>query len=146
MIGSLLYLTASKPDITFAVGVCARYQAEPKMSHLAQVKRILKYVNGTCDYGRISPNIPSVPIDNISFHCVENADRWKFVVKRRLAVERNLSEEFLLCQDLVNLINEAGMIKAVSELGKCYEKLTREFLVNITADCDNPLSPEYLKV
>ncbi|CAJ2635655.1 unnamed protein product [Trifolium pratense] len=51
MIGSLLYLTASRPDITFAVGVCARYQAEPKMSHLAQVKRILKYVNGTCDYG-----------------------------------------------------------------------------------------------
>jgi hypothetical protein len=46
MIGSLLYLT-----ITFAVGVCARYQAEPKMSHLTQVKRILKYINGTSDYG-----------------------------------------------------------------------------------------------
>ncbi|PNX70323.1 gag-pol polyprotein, partial [Trifolium pratense] len=51
MIGSLLYLTASRPDITFAVGVCARYQAEPKMSHLTQVKRILKYVNATSDYG-----------------------------------------------------------------------------------------------
>ncbi|KAK2451628.1 putative mitochondrial protein [Trifolium repens] len=51
MIGSLLYLTASRPDITFAVGVCARYQSEPKVSHLNQVKRILKYVNGTCDYG-----------------------------------------------------------------------------------------------
>src|SRR6266487_1334761 len=51
MIGSLLCLNASKPDITFAVGVCARYQAQPKMSHLVQVKRILKYVNGTCDYG-----------------------------------------------------------------------------------------------
>ncbi|PNX83007.1 envelope-like protein, partial [Trifolium pratense] len=92
------------------------------------------------------PNIPSVPIDNISFHCVENADRWKFVVKRRLAVERNLSEEFLKCQDIMSLIEEAGLIKTVSELGKCYEKLTREFLVNIPTDCDNPLSPEYLKV
>jgi hypothetical protein len=51
MIGSLLYLTASRPDITFAVGVCARYQAEPKISHITQVKRILKYVNGTSDYG-----------------------------------------------------------------------------------------------
>jgi hypothetical protein len=51
MIGSLLYLTASRPDLTFAVGVCARYQADPKMSHLTQVKRILKYVNGTSDYG-----------------------------------------------------------------------------------------------
>ena len=51
MIGSLLYLTASRPDISFAVGVCARYQAEPKMSHLNQVKGILKYVSGTSDYG-----------------------------------------------------------------------------------------------
>ncbi|KAL3024667.1 hypothetical protein AAZX31_04G137700 [Glycine max] len=51
MIGSLLYLTASRPDITYAVGVCARYQANPKISHLTQVKRILKYVNGTSDYG-----------------------------------------------------------------------------------------------
>ncbi|XP_058784317.1 uncharacterized mitochondrial protein AtMg00810-like [Vicia villosa] len=50
MIGSLLYLTASRPDIAFAVGVCARYQAEPKVSHINQVKRILKYVNGICDY------------------------------------------------------------------------------------------------
>jgi hypothetical protein len=53
MIGSLLYLTASRPDITFDVGVCARYQAEPKMSHLVQVKRILKYINGTTDYGNL---------------------------------------------------------------------------------------------
>ncbi|KAK2410077.1 putative mitochondrial protein [Trifolium repens] len=51
MIGSLLYLTASRPYITYAVGVCARYQADPKVSHLTQVKRILKYVNGTSDYG-----------------------------------------------------------------------------------------------
>src|SRR4030042_1629775 len=51
MIGSLLYLTASRPDIAFAVGVCARYQSEPKTSHLTQVKRILKYINGTSDYG-----------------------------------------------------------------------------------------------
>jgi len=51
MIGSLLYLTTSIPDITFVVGVCARYQTEPKMSHLVQVKRILKYINDTTDYG-----------------------------------------------------------------------------------------------
>ncbi|XP_057432399.1 secreted RxLR effector protein 161-like [Lotus japonicus] len=51
MIGSLLYLTASRPDIAFAVGVCARYQAAPKESHLIQVKRIIKYVSGTNDYG-----------------------------------------------------------------------------------------------
>jgi len=50
MIGSLLYLTASRPDITFVVGVCARYQTEPKISHFTQVKRILKYINSTNDF------------------------------------------------------------------------------------------------
>ncbi|CAM8910635.1 unnamed protein product [Rhodiola kirilowii] len=51
MIGSLLYLTASRPDIAYAVGVCARYQVDPKESHLLQVKRIIKYVCGTADFG-----------------------------------------------------------------------------------------------
>ncbi|CAM8923229.1 unnamed protein product [Rhodiola kirilowii] len=51
MIGSLLYLTASRLDIAYAVGVCARYQADPKESHLLQVKRIIKYVCGTIDFG-----------------------------------------------------------------------------------------------
>ncbi|XP_058783545.1 secreted RxLR effector protein 161-like [Vicia villosa] len=50
MIGSLLYLTSSRPDITFAVNVCARYQADPKTSHINQVKIIFKYINGTSDY------------------------------------------------------------------------------------------------
>ena len=51
IIGSLLYLTASRPDIAFSVGVCARYQANPKESHLITVKRIIRYVNGTSNYG-----------------------------------------------------------------------------------------------
>ena len=41
IIGSLLYLTASRPDIAFSIGVCARYQAAPKESHLIAVKRII---------------------------------------------------------------------------------------------------------
>lgn len=51
MIGSLFYLTSNRLDITFSVGVCERYQAKLKASHLTQVKRIMKYINGTCDYG-----------------------------------------------------------------------------------------------
>ena len=50
MIGSLLYLIASRLDICFSVGICARYQANPKESHIAAVKRIIN-VNGTADYG-----------------------------------------------------------------------------------------------
>ncbi|CAM8944478.1 unnamed protein product [Rhodiola kirilowii] len=51
MIGSLLCLTASRPDIAYPVGVCARYQVDPKDSHLPQVKRIIKYVCGTVEFG-----------------------------------------------------------------------------------------------
>jgi hypothetical protein len=51
MIGSLLYLTASRPDIAFSVGVCARFQANPKESHLIAIKRIIGYVNDTLLYG-----------------------------------------------------------------------------------------------
>jgi hypothetical protein len=51
MIGSLLYLTASQPDIAFSVGVCARFQANPKESYLTVVKRIIKHVNDTLLYG-----------------------------------------------------------------------------------------------
>ena len=51
IIESLLYLTASRPDIVFSVGVCAQYQAALKESHLTVVKQIIRYVNGTSDYG-----------------------------------------------------------------------------------------------
>ncbi|KAI3712652.1 hypothetical protein L1987_71214 [Smallanthus sonchifolius] len=44
MIGSLMYLTASRPDIMFAVLLCTRFQANPKLSHLSAVKRILRYL------------------------------------------------------------------------------------------------------
>ncbi|KAK6143203.1 hypothetical protein DH2020_023551 [Rehmannia glutinosa] len=46
LIGSMLYLTASRPDITFAVGVCSRFQSAPKESHMTAAKRILRYLKG----------------------------------------------------------------------------------------------------
>ena len=51
MIGSLLYLTASRPDISYSVGVCAKYQTNPKESHMTALKRIIKYVKTTADFG-----------------------------------------------------------------------------------------------
>nr|GEX00238.1 hypothetical protein [Tanacetum cinerariifolium] len=46
MIGSLMYLTSSRPDIMFAVCACARFQVTPKVSHLHAVKRIFRYLKG----------------------------------------------------------------------------------------------------
>nr|GFA17424.1 uncharacterized mitochondrial protein AtMg00810-like [Tanacetum cinerariifolium] len=46
MIGSLMYLTSSRPDIMFAVCACTRYQVNPKVSHLHAVKKIFRYLKG----------------------------------------------------------------------------------------------------
>ncbi|KAK1397946.1 hypothetical protein POM88_007809 [Heracleum sosnowskyi] len=51
MIGSLLYLTASRPDIMFATCLCARFQAKPREPHLIAVKRIFRYLKGTSSLG-----------------------------------------------------------------------------------------------
>ncbi|GKA37177.1 retrovirus-related pol polyprotein from transposon TNT 1-94 [Tanacetum coccineum] len=51
MIGSLLYLTTSRPDIMFSVCLCARFQEAPKTSHLEAVKRIFRYIKGTTHLG-----------------------------------------------------------------------------------------------
>lgn len=51
MIGSLLYLTACRPDIMFAACLCARYQANSKESHLKVVKRIFRYLKGSPNLG-----------------------------------------------------------------------------------------------
>ena len=51
MIGSLLYLTTSIPDIMLSVSLCARYQADPKESHLSVVKRIMRYLVSTPHLG-----------------------------------------------------------------------------------------------
>ncbi|GJT89212.1 hypothetical protein Tco_1070929 [Tanacetum coccineum] len=51
MIGSLMYLTITRPDIQFFTVLCARYKSNPKESHLTAVKRILRYLKGTPTLG-----------------------------------------------------------------------------------------------
>ena len=51
MIGSLLYLTTRRPNLQLNVGICARFQSNPKQSHLNVVKRILRYLVGSTNLG-----------------------------------------------------------------------------------------------
>nr|GFB81474.1 hypothetical protein [Tanacetum cinerariifolium] len=59
MIGSLMYLTASRPDIMFAVCACARHQVTPKECHLYAVKRIFRYLKGHPKLGLWYPIVSS---------------------------------------------------------------------------------------
>nr|GEU43504.1 hypothetical protein [Tanacetum cinerariifolium] len=51
MIGSLMYVTSSRPYIMFATCMCARYQANPNEHHVSAVKRVFRYLKGTINLG-----------------------------------------------------------------------------------------------
>ena len=72
MIGSLLYLTSSRPDIQFCVCLCVRFQACPKKSHFAVVKRIFRYLVGTKDIGLWYP--AKCNLDSTLFTKCDNKD------------------------------------------------------------------------
>jgi hypothetical protein len=51
IIGSLLYLTVTRPYIQFVVGLCARFQASPRSSHRTTVQQIFRYLKHTPEFG-----------------------------------------------------------------------------------------------
>lgn len=66
MIGSLLYLTASRPDIMFSVCKCARFQSAPNESHMTAVKRIIRYLIGTIPHELWYPRSNSFKLEGFS--------------------------------------------------------------------------------
>ncbi|GJX57613.1 retrovirus-related pol polyprotein from transposon TNT 1-94 [Tanacetum coccineum] len=62
MVGTLMYLTASRPDLTFVVCMCARYQEKPTEKYLHAVKRIFKYLRGTVNRGLWYPKDSSIAL------------------------------------------------------------------------------------
>nr|GEY35915.1 copia protein [Tanacetum cinerariifolium] len=65
MIGSLMYLTSSRPDIMFVVCACLRFQVQPKVSHMHAVKRIFRYLKGQPTLGLWYPK--DLPLELISY-------------------------------------------------------------------------------
>ncbi|GJU49389.1 putative ribonuclease H-like domain-containing protein [Tanacetum coccineum] len=66
MIGSLMYLTTSRPDIMFVVCACSRFQVTPKTSHLSVVKRIFRYLKGKPKLGLWYPRVSSFDLEAYS--------------------------------------------------------------------------------
>ncbi|XP_058774252.1 uncharacterized protein LOC131648517 [Vicia villosa] len=95
---------------------------------------------------KLAASIPEVPIDNVSFHYASSANRWKYVLQKRLVVERELTPNALENKEVLELIQEAGLLKTVCNLPKCYEKLVKEFVVNLSEDCGNTRSVDFIKV
>ncbi|XP_050908966.1 uncharacterized protein LOC127122714 [Lathyrus oleraceus] len=64
----------------------------------------------------------------------------------RLALERELAQNAMDCKEIVDLIKEAGLMRTVSQLPKCYETLVKEFIVNLSEECADGTSKEFRKV
>ncbi|XP_050884906.1 uncharacterized protein LOC127088034 [Lathyrus oleraceus] len=63
-----------------------------------------------------------------------------------MALERELAQNVLYCKDIMDLIQEAGLMKTVTQFSKCYEMLVKEFIVNLSEECVDGKSKEFRKV
>lgn len=82
----------------------------------------------------------------IQLASVSNVEKWMYVCQRRLVVERELGKDALECEQVMNLINDAGLRKTDSGFGNCFEMLVKEFIVNIPKDCDSPMTKVFRKI
>ena len=144
MIGSLFYLTASRPDISYSVGVCARYQANPKESHMTALKRIMKYVKIIAEFGVwYSKDTSDVLAGYSDADWAGNADNRKSTLGGCFYVDKNLVSWMSKKQTSISLsTTEAKYIAASS----CYtqllwmQKLPHDYGIcqeHLTIYCDN---------
>jgi len=121
IIGSLLYLTASRPDIMFSVCLCARFQANPKESHLKATKRILRYLSHTHNFGLWYPSC-----ENFDLVGYSDADYAGSLVDRK----STSGTCFMLGHSLVSWSSRKQNCVALSTteaeyiaLGSCYAQI-----------------------
>ncbi|XP_050889543.1 uncharacterized protein LOC127094809 [Lathyrus oleraceus] len=89
-----------------------------------------------------NPNCAAETVDLEEF----SDNEWKYVYHKRLALERELAQNVLECKEIIDLIQEAGLMKTVTQLSKCYETLVKEFIVNVSDECADGKSREFRKV
>lgn len=77
---------------------------------------------------------------------MKNSERWKYVIHRRVALERELGKDALKCNEVMELIESDGLMKTVTHFGPCYENLVKEFVVTIPDGYDDKMSADYGKV
>ncbi|XP_050909982.1 uncharacterized protein LOC127123846 [Lathyrus oleraceus] len=63
----------------------------------------------------------AVHLDNISFHLEDGATKWKYVIQRRVTIERELGQEAVEVKEVIELIKNVGLMKTVVTLPQCYE-------------------------
>nr|GEV02790.1 uncharacterized mitochondrial protein AtMg00810-like [Tanacetum cinerariifolium] len=111
MIGSLMYLTSSRPDIIFAVCACARYQVNPKVSHLYVVKRIFRYLKGHPKLGLWYPK--DSPFDLVAY---TDSDYARASLDRKSTIGGTSSGGGPRCQEAIGDIVAQTRYEKVSKV------------------------------
>ncbi|XP_071700024.1 uncharacterized mitochondrial protein AtMg00240-like [Rutidosis leptorrhynchoides] len=114
-IRSLLYLKASQPDIMYSVCLCARFQENPKMSHIEAIKRIFRYFEGTMHLG-----LWYLKFTGVDIMCFAVSDHGESLIDRKSTSGvdslENIADIFtktLKKETFTILRNELGMMELV---------------------------------
>ena len=134
MIGSLLYFTASRPNISYSVGVCARYQANPKESHMIALKRIINYVKTTAEFGVwYSKDISDVLAGYFDANWAGNADDRKSTLRGCFYVGNNLVSWMSKKQNSISL--STGEVEYIAASSYCTQLLWMQKLLHDYGIC-----------
>lgn len=76
----------------------------------------------------------------------KNVERWKYVDQRRIALEKELAKGFLKCKEIVDLIEDGGLMRTVTSFHPCYEGLVKQFVVSVPDGYDDVKSKDYRKI
>nr|GEW81184.1 ribonuclease H-like domain, reverse transcriptase, RNA-dependent DNA polymerase [Tanacetum cinerariifolium] len=131
MISSLMYLTTSRPDITFAVCACARFQVTPKTSHVYVVKRILRYLKGQPKLGLLYPKDLPFDLEVYSDSDYDGASLDKksitggcqFLGKRLISWQckkQTIVANFTTEAEYVVAANCCGQVLVIAKDGRCF--------------------------
>nr|GEZ67160.1 uncharacterized mitochondrial protein AtMg00810-like [Tanacetum cinerariifolium] len=123
MIGTLLYLIASRPDLQFAICMCARYQARPTEKHIHAVKRIFRYLCGTVHRGLWYPKDSSVALT--AFADVDHAGCQD--TRRSTTMETTIKQQVALDKALVPSAQRSPFFKAFLVTADVPEIYMQEF-------------------
>ena len=144
MIGSLLYLTISRLDISYNVEVCARYQANPKESHNNAVKLIIKYVKTTSNFGVWYDKYTNDVLARYSnADWAGNADDWKSTSGGHFYLGNNLVSWMIKKQNSISL--STAKAKYIATGNCCIQLLWMQkffldygiYQKHLTIYCDN---------
>ncbi|GKD95600.1 hypothetical protein Tco_1379497 [Tanacetum coccineum] len=90
MVGSLMYLTASRPDLMFVVCMCARYHAKPTKKNLEAIKRVFRYLRGTINWGLWYPKDTAMALT--AYADTDHAVSWSSKKQKSTAISTTEAE------------------------------------------------------